>query len=111
MKVALWISAGLLILLTCVASAAAAPPTQVGQPQVVTVPPADHNAPPPPLTTAPALPAAGGPVRFQADFAGADLSAWTARPWMPGDLSAAWRVIAGRLQQDGNHFRAPSDEP
>ena len=113
MKVALWIGAGLLILLTCVAGAGAAPPppAQVAPAQIVPAPPADHNSPPPPLTTAPALPAAGGPVHFQADFSNPDLSAWTARPWMPGDLPAQWHVRDGRLQQAGNHFNAPSDEP
>jgi hypothetical protein len=67
--------------------------------------------PPAPLGVAPALPAASGPVRFSADFGTADLSAWTGQPWLPGDEPAQWRVIKGRLQQDGNHAQQPTDEP
>src|SRR5689334_9483817 len=109
MKVALWIGAGLVILLITVAGAGAAylHPAQGTAPQIVPAPPADHNPPPAPLTTAPRLLPAAGPVRFLADFAGPDLSAWTARPWMPGDYPARWQAVAGHLQQDGNYFGAP----
>jgi hypothetical protein len=106
-----------LLLIAALLSAAAAvganpSPAQSGPAQViVTAPNADPGAPPPPIVAAPALSAAAGPVQFSSDFATADLSAWQGRPWLPGDEPASWRVIAGRLQQDGDHMQQPRDEP
>ena len=79
--------------------------------RVIVAPRSGDDRPPAPLGEAPALAAAEGPVGFSADFATTDLSAWESQPWLPGDLPAAWRVIKGRVQQDGNHAQAPMDEP
>ena len=51
---------------------------------IVAAPAGRPAAPPPPIVAAPALPAASGPVQFNADFSSADLSAWQGRPWLPG---------------------------
>ena len=63
------------------------------------------------VDTAPALPAADGPVRFSADFSTPDLSAWTAVPAYLGDDLAQWRVDTGRLQQLGDYDYSRSDDP
>ena len=99
-------------MLSAAVAVGATPPAQSGPVQViVTGPKVDLGAPPPPIVAAPALPAAGGPVQFSSDFSTADLSAWQGQPWLPGDEPASFRVIAGRLQQDGNHAQVPTDEP
>jgi Domain of Unknown Function (DUF1080) len=58
---------------------------------------------PAPLPAAPALPAAAGPVLFQADFAAAAATAaWQAPLLRDSDLAPAWTVRDGVLQQSGD---------
>ncbi len=78
---------------------------------IVTDPAAARGTPPPPIVAAPALSDADGPVQFSGDFSTPDLSGWQGQPWLTGDEPASWRVIAGRLQQDGDHLQQPRDEP
>ena len=59
-------------------------------------------AAPAPLPAAPALPAATGPVLFQADFAAPDAAAWHAPLLRDSDLAPAWAVTNGVLQQSGD---------
>jgi hypothetical protein len=108
MRFALQISAGVLLLLL-LATGAGSTPVPLGQ--SVSAQAIDPGQPPPPILAAPALPPADGPVRFEAEFATPDLSAWTARPWLPGEPPASWRVFAERLQQNGKVPGVPADEP
>ncbi len=92
--------------------ASPAPPAQSAATHViVTDPTAARGTPPPPIVAAPAPLAAIGPVQFSSDFSSADLSGWQGHPWLTGDEPASWRVITGRLQQDGDHAQQPKDEP
>src|SRR5215211_3407992 len=86
-------------MLSAAAAVGATPSGQSGPTHViVTAPEGQPAAPPPPIVSAPAQPAASGPVQFSSDFSSADLSAWQGQPWLQGDEPASWRVIAGRLQ-------------
>src|SRR5215212_10837769 len=98
-RLALLISAGVMLLLTLAASAGATPPPAGPRVLAQTI---DLGQPPPPLVPAPALPAADGPVQFLADFATPDLSGWQGVSWL-GEQPAAWRVVNGRLVQNGNY--------
>src|SRR5690349_8815824 len=106
-RLALLISAGVMLLLTLAASAGATPPPAGPSVSAQTI---DLGQPPPPLAPAPDLPSATGPVRFLADFATPDLSAWQGVSWL-GELPAHWRVVNGRLLQDGTYAQVPSEEP
>jgi hypothetical protein len=102
------------VLLAAAGSVGATPPPpaqNVPAHVIVTAPNTDPGTPPPPIVAAPALSAASGPVQFSSDFSTPDLRAWQGHPWLPGDEPASWRVIAGRLQQDGDHMQQPRDEP
>src|SRR5205823_5683738 len=87
------------------------PPAQAAPVTIVAAPIPQPGTPPPPLPAAPDLAPASGAVQFFSDFSSAALAGWTAQPALPGDLPASWRVIRGRLQQDGNDLQAPTDEP
>src|SRR5215212_3246355 len=102
----------LLLAAAMVLSAAAAAGAQRSDAaRVIVAPRTGDQQPPAPLAVAPALPAATGPVIFNADFNTPDLSAWAGQPWLLGDEPAQWAVIKGRLQQDGNHAQQPTDDP
>lgn len=64
--------------------------------------PPQQQARPATLPQAPALPAATGPVLFNADFSTADSSAWTS-PLLPeSDMAPLWRIQDGVVQQAGD---------
>ena len=78
---------------------------------VVPGPAVDNDWAPPAIPPVPALPAAPGPVQYAHSWTTPDLTGWTARPALPGDAPATWRVLGGRLQQLGNDVQVATADP
>jgi len=109
---------GTALLIAVVAAVAGAMgPSLAGPPQasgpVVVVPatvvsfnqgwaPPQQQARPATLPQAPALPAATGPVLFNADFSTADSSAWRSPLLAESDMAPLWRIQDGVVQQAGD---------